>query len=83
MRFGRRHIRLVGRELDELAALDDQRGELESLVTFDEVLLAIELEDVAEQLAKVVVGRHGKLGRQGREISKGGLLGQKQRITRG
>jgi hypothetical protein len=63
--------------------LGSQKGELEPLVPFDEVLLAVELGDVAEELAKVVVGHLGKGGRQGREISKGGLLGQKQRITRG
>jgi hypothetical protein len=69
--FGRRHFRLVGRELDELAALDDRKGEPELLVPFDEVLLAIELGDVSEELAKVVVGHLGKGGQQGRETSKG------------
>jgi hypothetical protein len=68
--FGRRHFRLVGRELDELAALDDRKGEPELLVPFDEVLLAIELGDVSEELAKVVVGHLGKGGQQGRETSK-------------
>jgi hypothetical protein len=47
---GRRRIRL-----NEVAALDDQEGELESLVPFHEVLLANQLRHVIENLGNVAV----------------------------